>query len=329
MEGLLLKYVGLWSTFRRTELDRFVDEHARLYADAERTGDHGAVTAAYYAVMTELIERSYGPNWHFCPPQHPGQPMAEAISAGHERLSARLPLADGHTLLDVGSGAGGFMRYLAKRKAAEFVGVSIGKEEVVTANRLHAAAGLADRCRTLCADARTLPFADSTFDAASSIYALKYFSDLRPVFREVSRVLKPGALFLSYNIVVSDAIDRHDPRHADPIRLFEYSTGMPRLPTASEMIDAAEQSGMACVESTELTGTAPWYHYFEANPVLPLLLGSKATNTVVRAFETMRVLPKGCARFQETFVDGTVMSLLRAGRSGALNGSNILVFEKR
>jgi ubiquinone/menaquinone biosynthesis C-methylase UbiE len=320
-------YLSVWSTFRRTDLDHFADEHARLYAAAEASGDFGSVNAAYYAVMSDLIERSFGPNWHFFPPQHKGQSMGGAITAGHEQLVARLPLLVGQRGIDLGSGVGGWMRYAAKKTGADFVGVSIGKTEVTAANRRHRVAGLDKQCTTVCADAQQIPFDADTFHGGSAIYSLKYFSDLKPLLREVERVLKPGALFVTYNIVRSPAVDQQEDVDMEAVRRFEYSTGMPKLRTAAEMIAAADACGMRCVENSEIIGTAPWYHYLE-NPLLPVLVGSKAIKGAMRVLERMRVLPHGCARFQETFFDGTVLGLLHAGRRGVLVGSNVLVFRK-
>jgi acetylornithine/succinyldiaminopimelate/putrescine aminotransferase/cyclopropane fatty-acyl-phospholipid synthase-like methyltransferase len=322
------KYLSVWSAFRRTDLVEFADEHARLYAEAERTGDYTAVTAAYYAVMSDLIDRSFGPNWHFCPPQHKGQGMGGAIAAGHDQLAARLGLKAGERGIDVGSGVGGWMRYAAKRTGADFIGVSIGREEVDAANRRHLRAGLQERCKTVCGDARDMSFDSNSFDGGSAIYALKYFAELKSVFHEIERVLKPGSLFVTYNIVRTANLDSHDPSGAKAVQRFEYATGMPKLPTADEMIGAAEACGMSCVENTELVGTGPWYHYFEANPLLPILIGSRTTKSALRVLENARVLPRGCARFQEIFFDGTVLGLLHGGRGGLISGSNILVFRK-
>jgi SAM-dependent methyltransferase len=52
------------------------------------------------------------------------------------------------------------------------------------------------RGRCLRCDARALPFAAATFDAALSIYNLEHIDDLQGVFREVARVLKPEGRFL-------------------------------------------------------------------------------------------------------------------------------------
>jgi cyclopropane fatty-acyl-phospholipid synthase-like methyltransferase len=321
------KFLDLWSEFRRVDLNEFIDNHDRLYREAMATGDHSTVTAAYYSVMGGLLAKGYGSNWHFCPPQHEGESLGSAIRAGHQQLAARLPLGAGDRAVDVGSGAGGWMRYAAKQTGASWVGVSVGAGEVAEANRLHAKAGLAHQCETVCADARSMPFDDDSFDGASAIYALKYVG-VAPVLQEVARVLKPGARLVSYNIVRTSA-PAGSPDDLEPVRRFEYSTGMPQLPTAEEMCAAAEACGLQIVENSELMGVAPWYHGFEKNAHrLASLSGSRSARGAVRAAELVRLLPRGCGRFTDVFIDGTVTSLLEGGKSGMLNGANVLVFQK-
>jgi len=49
--------------------------------------------------------------------------------------------------------------------------------------------------RLVLADARSLPFADASFDLVLSGGLLEHFRDPRPVLAEMSRILRPGGLF--------------------------------------------------------------------------------------------------------------------------------------
>ncbi len=42
----------------------------------------------------------------------------------------------------------------------------------------------------------------------------------------------------------------------------------------------------------------------------------------------MRVLPRGFARFNDTFLAGTLRHIIRGGQMGILTGSAMLTFEK-
>lgn len=91
-------------------------------------------------------------------------------------------------------------------------------------------AGLSALCTTVQGDAQYLPFEDAEFDAALAVYALKYFPSLKQVFSEVHRVLKPGASFLIYDIVKTEAYDPSNSEHCEVVEGFEYACGMPVHP---------------------------------------------------------------------------------------------------
>jgi ubiquinone/menaquinone biosynthesis C-methylase UbiE len=48
-------------------------------------------------------------------------------------------------------------------------------------------------------DARTLPFADETFDAVTCIEALEFLPDMRQALRELVRVLRPDGILVVTN----------------------------------------------------------------------------------------------------------------------------------
>lgn len=71
-----------------------------------------------------------------------------------------------------------------------------------------------ENCRLIQGDCqRTLPLMDSDYDAVYAIYSLKYFSDLTPVLREIARIMKPGGLFLIYDLVKTNNYDEENPKH--------------------------------------------------------------------------------------------------------------------
>lgn len=90
-------------------------------------------------------------------------------------------------ILDLGSGTGYFLN-LVRKNGFEGVGVDISENMIKQ---------LKTNYPELCvnrADARNTPFADNTFDAVVSIETLRYFSDQRPLLKEIFRAVKPGGL---------------------------------------------------------------------------------------------------------------------------------------
>lgn len=321
-------YAALFHRFRREDFVGFAERHDRLYAQARRTGDHGEVTRAFYELMAGVIAACYGPSWHFCPPQHAGQPRQEATRALQHRLAKEAGLAPGARGLDVGSGVGGAMLELASSVGVDMTGITMGDNEVATCNAEARARGLGDRCRAVQGDARSMPFADAVFDGAYALYALKYFPRLHGVFGELSRVLRPGARLAIYDIVKTEAYDETNPEHARIVHGFEQACGMPDLHTLDEMATVAREHGLCEVGRTDLSGRYHWTHYFESTPLLPWLVGSRAVARLVHGLEAARLLPRGFARWNDRFASGIVRALLEGGRLGIVSGSALLVLER-
>jgi sterol 24-C-methyltransferase len=327
-DGLVTNYFRLWSRIRSTELDSFCQEHDRLYRDACRSGDYGPVTRAWYGSMAPLISAAYGPSWHFVPPDRRGQQRDEAQRRLHEHLAEVLQLEQGKHALDIGCGVGGAMRNIARSSGANVAGIALGDDEIELNNRICADEAIEDLCRAKRGDALDMPFDDESFDAAYAIYALKYFPDPSMVLAEVARTLRPGGLFASYDLLRSDRFDESNPEHAQLVGRFEYATAMPPLATKQRLREQAERVGLELVRDGQFEGNLPWYQCFVENPLLPWLVQSKAMRRFVHTAEKMRLLPRGFARFEETFISGNVSAIIEAGRSGLLDGASLMLWRK-
>lgn len=101
----------------------------------------------------------------------------------------------GKRVLEVGCGAAQCSRWLVGQ-GADVVAFDISIEQLRIAHDLDVRTGTA--VRTAAADAVALPYRDSTFDIACSAFgALPFVADVGTAFREIARVLKPGAFWCS------------------------------------------------------------------------------------------------------------------------------------
>ena len=134
----------------------------------------------------------------------PARPTAEALAPYdqfHGRgLEATEDLAElvqpgaGDHLLDVGSGIGGPARYLAQRFGCSVSGVDLTPEFCEVATQLTRQLGLQQQVDFRVGDALALPFGEAAFDGAYSMNVSMNIADKAGLYRELWRVLKPGAL---------------------------------------------------------------------------------------------------------------------------------------
>lgn len=116
-------------------------------------------------------------------------------------LAKDLGLARGMHVLEVGSGIGGPSRYFAEAHGCRVTGIDLTDEFVQVAGELTRRCGLGDLVSFKQASALDLPFSAGTFDAATLIHVGMNIRDKATLFRNVRRVLKPGALFGVYEVM--------------------------------------------------------------------------------------------------------------------------------
>ena len=133
----------------------------------------------------------------------PARPTAEALAPydhfhgrgleATEDMAAMLPVAQSDHVLDVGSGLGGPARYIATRFGCRVSGIDLTAEFCDVARHLTALLGLEDRVSVRQGDALAMPFGDAVFDGAYSMNVSMNIADKRALYREIHRVLRPGA----------------------------------------------------------------------------------------------------------------------------------------
>ena len=98
--------------------------------------------------------------------EYGNETLEEAQRKKKRHIAAKMWLAPGQRVLDIGCGWGGMGLYLAQVAGAEVTGVTLAEEQLRVARQRAEAAGLADRVKFLLADYRKV---EGTFDRVVSV----------------------------------------------------------------------------------------------------------------------------------------------------------------
>jgi len=113
----------------------------------------------------------------------------------------KMSLSRDQHVLDVGCGIGGAARYIAARSGCAVTGIDLTPEYISVARTLTDMTGLSDRILFEVSNALAMPFGDASFDAAITLHVAMNIRERSALYREVARVLKPGATFCLFDVM--------------------------------------------------------------------------------------------------------------------------------
>jgi demethylmenaquinone methyltransferase/2-methoxy-6-polyprenyl-1,4-benzoquinol methylase len=118
-------------------------------------------------------------------------------------LVSRIQAGPGDEVLDVATGTGAVARELLRQKGCAVVGVDQSPEMLAVA-REH----LPSTVKLVEASAERLPFEETSFDALTVTYLLRYVDDPGATLRELARVVRPGGTIASLEFAVPAGVWR-------------------------------------------------------------------------------------------------------------------------
>ncbi len=116
-------------------------------------------------------------------------------------LVAHLGATSDSRLLDVGCGIGGTARFIASTTGGHVTGIDLTPEYIDVARTLSDWTSLDGLSDFEVASALDMAFDDGSFDGATQLHVGMNIADKASLFREVHRVLRPGARFALYDIM--------------------------------------------------------------------------------------------------------------------------------
>jgi cyclopropane-fatty-acyl-phospholipid synthase len=223
-----LKQAGALS---RWWLDRRLQVNAR--AAARRNVAH------HYDLSVDFYRRFLDPDLQYSCAYfaRPDMSLEEAQIAKKQHLAAKLLLARGQKVLDIGCGWGGLGLSLAKAAEVEVEGITLSTEQLSTARWRAETAGLADRARFSLTDYRDL---DQPYDRIVSVGMFEHVGrpNYQTYFDQVARLLKDDGVAVIHSIGRADGPAFNQPW----VEKYIFPGGY--IPALSEVLPCVERAGL-------------------------------------------------------------------------------------
>lgn len=219
---------------------RFVTRRLQHYNPAGRSkrnvAHHYDIDDSLYSLFLDP-DRQYSCAYF----EHEGMSLEAAQEAKKRHIAAKLNLADGMRVLDIGSGWGGLALYLAKTAHVQVTGITLSEEQVKSARERAQAVGLAKAVKFELCDYRNL---EGQFDRIVSIGMFEHVgtAHYRSFFRQLNRLLTDDG------VAILHSIGRFDGPGATNPFIAKYIFPGGYIPALSEVLPAVEREGLLATD---------------------------------------------------------------------------------
>lgn len=305
------------------EVKNVASQYNAFYEDSleRRKEQYRLLVNNYYDLVTDFYEFGWGQLFHFAPRRR-GETFKASLLRHEYFLADQLSLGPGMKVLDVGCGVGGPMGTLARRSGASFVGINNNAYQIERA-KIHTR-DVQSLCSFIHGDYMQVPVGDNSYDAAYDIEATAHAPDKTAVFKEIFRVLRPGARFAGYEWCITETFDPENPEHQRIKKDIMVGTALPDIVATEEVGTALRTAGFDLLEARDLAHESdpgmPWYRALQGRdmnlksvPRTPV--GRALTNLTLRIGERLRLVPEG-ATAVSTMLNAGADALVEGGISG-------------
>ena len=298
------------------------------------------MTNSYYNLATDFYEYGWGLSFHFAP-RFRGETLNESIKRHEHYLALRIGAKQDDKIVDLGCGVGGPMMEIARFSGAKILGVNNNAYQIQRGKRHLQRFNLDRRCDFLKADFRNLEgVQDETFDSAYTIEAECHVSDKVTLFREVNRVLKPGALLGIYDWMMTDKFDAGNAEHVRIKKGIELGNGIADLPVSAKIVmDALVEAGFEIVECTDLAqydnkdpSNVLWWYPLSGGWSLQNLrtsqVGQLVTHGMLVALEKVKLVPEGSVKMHAILTEAA-SALVQGGQKEIFTTMQFILARKK
>ncbi|KAL1845764.1 hypothetical protein Plec18167_004997 [Paecilomyces lecythidis] len=212
----------------------------------EKVGD---CLKAYYGVLNHLcalgdVEKMYIPPWI-----SRKATVLENQLLYEETIAQDIGLKPGDKVLDLGCGRGRVAAHMAQYSGAHVTGLNIDPNQIAQAQAFNQDRKIPNTFVVQDFNSLPLPFQDESFDAFYQIQALSLCKDITALFREIFRVVKPGAKISLLDWVSLPAYDPQNPEHAELMRRVKPLIGAVGTPTPESLERSLRDAGFEVLKS--------------------------------------------------------------------------------
>lgn len=287
--------------------------------------DHANTVDRYYDVCTGLMVMGWGESLHFAP-LSPHETLEES-KIRHQRLMiSKLELQEDMYVADIGCGIGGPMRRVLQESGVRMVGININELQLARAKKLISEAGLDHKVDfQQCSFMNMDHIEDNTFDRGYAIESTCHAPDRFQAYKEIFRVLKPGALFWGQEMCMTEKFDPDNARHLSIKQDLMKGIALKDIVTFDEVRHALESAGFEVIEGMDRDQqeepSTPWYQPMQNRQgtldgfLRRMPWGRKAIFAGLRLAEIFRQFPRGSAEVVG-FLDETAEAYVAGGENG-------------
>lgn len=317
------------------QFERGKEKSEREAKRKERIRNVTDISNNFYTLVTDFYEYGYGRSFHFAPVLSASSSLQECVLAYEREIARTIKANQGMKLLDAGCGVGGPMINIAKFTGAHVVGLNPCEYQLKRVKFHIENNNMQECCIGVKGDFHHMEFGDNTFDGGYALESTLYATDPEIVYREIRRVLKPGAIFVDSAWAMTEAFDPKNAEHVKIKEGIEIGNGIPDLRTQLVLLEAIRKSGLEIVEykNAHCDGELPWYtflvgkHAFSLDAFRVSSVGRKLTHFMLSAMEMLRIVPQGSTDVHNVLLTAAD-ALIQGGRKDIFTPMFRLVLRK-
>jgi len=310
------KAVAALSVIPQQRIENFLTAYDMFEMDSfTGTPDQMKYVKDYYETLNHLCSIGNYEKMYLPPVLDPTKDTYSNQLMYEKRMAARLMVGPGQKVLDIGCGRGKIAHLVAAQTGASVTGINIDKDQLAQATASADAAGMEKRLNFIEANYNEpLPFPDESFDALYYVQVIGgYGTDLKKLFKEAFRVLKPGGMAAFEDYIVLPKYNKSDALHKRYVQKSKAVLGVVHYYTDKEFTDALDGAGFETFHrrNVSVTNQAILLEK-DRDFFMPL-------TAVVSFLNSVGVVPKHFAELLNRMTEGTE-DCIEAHRQGLVTG---------